>query len=113
MDRMKKSVPDKYKKRPETSLATALVSATLATLMCYPLDTMRRQMQMKGSPYKTVIDAFPGTHYALISAPKSKLLIKSFFFIHLKSEKTCSCKTGPFLNFCSVLNDCCKDLIDH
>lgn len=28
--------------------------------MCYPLDTVRRQMQMKGSPYKSVLDAFPG-----------------------------------------------------
>ncbi|KAL6998421.1 hypothetical protein U1Q18_008547 [Sarracenia purpurea var. burkii] len=36
------------------------MSATLSTLMCYPLDTMRRQMQMKGTPYKTVLDALPG-----------------------------------------------------
>lgn len=57
---MKKSLPEKYQKRPESSLATAILSATLATLMCYPLDTVRRQMQMKGSPYKSVLDAFPG-----------------------------------------------------
>lgn len=59
-DLVKKSLPEKYQKRTETSLATALISATLATLTCYPLDTVRRQMQMKGSPYKTVLDAFPG-----------------------------------------------------
>ncbi|KAF8394927.1 hypothetical protein HHK36_018866 [Tetracentron sinense] len=59
-DLVKKSLPEKYQKRTETSLATALVSATLATLMCYPLDTVRRQMQMRGTPYKTVLDAFPG-----------------------------------------------------
>ncbi|KAI0519025.1 hypothetical protein KFK09_006464 [Dendrobium nobile] len=59
-DLMKKSLPEKYRKRPETSLITAMVSASLATLMCYPLDTVRRQMQMKGSPYNTVFDAFPG-----------------------------------------------------
>ncbi|GFY82364.1 root UVB sensitive protein [Actinidia rufa] len=59
-DLMKKSLPEKYQKRTETSLLTALVSATLSTLMCYPLDTVRRQMQMKGTPYKTVLDAFPG-----------------------------------------------------
>jgi len=59
-DLMKKSVPEKYKNRPETSLATALLSATFATLMCYPLDTIRRQMQMKGTPYNTVFDAIPG-----------------------------------------------------
>ncbi|ERN09795.1 hypothetical protein AMTRI_Chr08g159470 [Amborella trichopoda] len=59
-DLIKKSLPEKYQKRPETSIVTGLVSATLATLMCYPLDTVRRQMQMRGSPYKTVLDAFPG-----------------------------------------------------
>uniref|UniRef100_A0A6V7QWS0 Uncharacterized protein n=1 Tax=Ananas comosus var. bracteatus TaxID=296719 RepID=A0A6V7QWS0_ANACO len=59
-DLVKKSLPERYQRRPETSLATALVSATLATLMCYPLDTVRRQMQMKGSPYNTILDAFPG-----------------------------------------------------
>ncbi|XP_039144478.1 thylakoid ADP,ATP carrier protein, chloroplastic-like isoform X1 [Dioscorea cayenensis subsp. rotundata] len=59
-DLMKKSLPEKYQKRPETSLATALVSATVATLMCYPLDTVRRQMQMKGSPFNSVFDALPG-----------------------------------------------------
>ncbi|KAK4396125.1 Thylakoid ADP,ATP carrier protein, chloroplastic [Sesamum angolense] len=59
-DLVKKALPEKYQKRTETSLATALVSATVATLMCYPLDTVRRQMQMKGTPYATVLDAFPG-----------------------------------------------------
>ncbi|XAR50843.1 hypothetical protein NMG60_11005293 [Bertholletia excelsa] len=59
-DLVKKALPEKYQKRTETSLATSLVSATIATLMCYPLDTVRRQMQMKGTPYKTVLDAFPG-----------------------------------------------------
>ncbi|MQL83874.1 hypothetical protein Taro_016374 [Colocasia esculenta] len=59
-DLVKKSLPEKYQKRPETSLATALVSATLATLMCYPLDTVRRQMQMKCSPYGNILEAFPG-----------------------------------------------------
>ncbi|KAL6528613.1 hypothetical protein OROMI_029258 [Orobanche minor] len=59
-DLVKKALPEKYQKRTETSLATALVSATAATLMCYPLDTVRRQMQMKGSPYMTVLDAIPG-----------------------------------------------------
>ncbi|CAD6242127.1 unnamed protein product [Miscanthus lutarioriparius] len=53
------SVPEKYKNRRETSLATALLSATFATLMCYPLDTVRSQMQMKGTPHNTVSDAIP------------------------------------------------------
>lgn len=57
---MKKGLPEKYQKKTEASMLTALVSATVATLMCYPLDTVRRQMQMKGTPYITVLDAFPG-----------------------------------------------------
>lgn len=60
--RVKKSLPEKYKNRPETSLVTGLVSATLATVTCYPLDTIRRQMQMKGTPYRTVLDAFVGMY---------------------------------------------------
>lgn len=59
-DRVKKSLPEKIQKKAEGSLVTALVSASLATLTCYPLDTVRRQMQMRGTPYKTVLDAFPG-----------------------------------------------------
>ncbi|PIN08024.1 Mitochondrial solute carrier protein [Handroanthus impetiginosus] len=59
-DLVKKALPEKYQKRTETSLLTALVSATVATVTCYPLDTVRRQMQMKGSPYMTVLDAIPG-----------------------------------------------------
>lgn len=59
-DLVKKALPEKYQKRTEASLVTALVSATVATTLCYPLDTIRRQMQMKGTPYVTVLDAFPG-----------------------------------------------------
>lgn len=59
-DLLKKSLPEKYQKRPETSIVTALLSASLATLTCYPLDTVRRQMQMKGTPYNTILDAFAG-----------------------------------------------------
>eukprot|EP01018_Ginkgo_biloba_P033894 Gb_27318 [translate_table: standard] len=59
-DLVKKSLPEEYRKRSEASFATAIISASFATIMCYPLDTVRRQMQMKGSPYKTVLDAFPG-----------------------------------------------------
>lgn len=59
-DLVKKSLPEKLQKRTEASLITALISATIATLTCYPLDTVRRQMQMKGTPYETIFDAFPG-----------------------------------------------------
>ncbi|KAK4748214.1 hypothetical protein SAY87_014800 [Trapa incisa] len=59
-DLVKKALPEEYQKRTEASLLTALVSAGIATLTCYPLDTVRRQMQMKGTPYRTILDAFPG-----------------------------------------------------
>ncbi|KAG2686018.1 hypothetical protein I3760_10G155300 [Carya illinoinensis] len=59
-DLVKKALPEKYQKRTETSLLTAVLSASLATVTCYPLDTVRRQMQIKGTPYKSVLDAFPG-----------------------------------------------------
>ncbi|XP_038882016.1 probable envelope ADP,ATP carrier protein, chloroplastic [Benincasa hispida] len=59
-DLLKKSLPEKVQKRTETSLLTALISASCATLTCYPLDTVRRQMQMRGTPYKTVLEAISG-----------------------------------------------------
>ncbi|KAI4338902.1 hypothetical protein MLD38_023909 [Melastoma candidum] len=59
-DLIKKALPEDFQKKTEASLLTALLSAGLATLTCYPLDTVRRQMQMRGTPYKTVLDAFPG-----------------------------------------------------
>lgn len=40
-DRLKKSLPEKYQKRTETSILTAVLSASLATLTCYPLDTAK------------------------------------------------------------------------
>ncbi|KAJ9185355.1 hypothetical protein P3X46_004998 [Hevea brasiliensis] len=59
-DLVKKSLPEKYRQTAQSSLLTAVASAGVATLTCYPLDTIRRQMQMKGTPYKTVLDAFQG-----------------------------------------------------
>ncbi|KAH8484922.1 hypothetical protein H0E87_026618 [Populus deltoides] len=59
-DLVKKSLPEKYQQKTQSSLLTAVVSAAVATLTCYPLDTVRRQMQMKGTPYKSVLDAIPG-----------------------------------------------------
>lgn len=59
-DLLKKSLPEKYQKRTETSILTAVLSASLATLTCYPLDTVRRQMQLRGTPYTTVLEAFAG-----------------------------------------------------
>lgn len=72
-NRLKKSLPEKYQKRTETSLVTAVLSASLATLTCYPLDTVRRQMQLKGTPYKTVLDALSGEDYFCLSFSISNL----------------------------------------
>ncbi|KAM0007565.1 putative mitochondrial carrier protein [Helianthus debilis subsp. tardiflorus] len=53
-------LPEKFGNKPEASIVTAFVAASIATLTCYPLDTVKRQMQMRGTPYKSVLDAFPG-----------------------------------------------------
>ncbi|KAJ0088824.1 hypothetical protein Patl1_31655 [Pistacia atlantica] len=68
-DLVKKALPEKYQQKTQSSLLTAVVSAGVATLTCYPLDTIRRQMQMKGTPYKSVLDAFTGKlmTYSLLS----------------------------------------------
>ncbi|XP_010451978.1 PREDICTED: thylakoid ADP,ATP carrier protein, chloroplastic [Camelina sativa] len=59
-DLVKKSLPEKYQQKTQSSLLTAVVAAAMATGTCYPLDTIRRQMQLKGTPYKSVLDAFSG-----------------------------------------------------
>ncbi|XP_021289331.1 probable envelope ADP,ATP carrier protein, chloroplastic [Herrania umbratica] len=59
-DLVKKALPENYRQKTEASLLTAVVSAACATLTCYPLDTVRRQMQMRGTPYKSVLEAIPG-----------------------------------------------------
>ncbi|CAN1142298.1 Probable envelope ADP,ATP carrier protein, chloroplastic [Linum perenne] len=59
-DLVKKSLPEKYKQSAQSSVITAVVSAAVATITCYPLDTVRRQMQMRGAPYKSFFHAFPG-----------------------------------------------------
>jgi hypothetical protein len=43
-------------------------------LMCYPLDTVRRQMQMKGTPYNTVFDAIPGSYFFLEYAGELRII---------------------------------------
>ena len=42
------------------SFANAFIASTIATSICYPLDTVRRQMQLKTSPYKTMASALVG-----------------------------------------------------
>ncbi|KAL0867264.1 hypothetical protein Bca101_046382 [Brassica carinata] len=59
-NRVKKSLPEEYRQKAQSSLFTAVLSAGIATLTCYPLDTVRRQMQMRGTPYKSIPEAFAG-----------------------------------------------------
>ncbi|KAH7285976.1 hypothetical protein KP509_33G053700 [Ceratopteris richardii] len=59
-DLIKNSLPEDIRKTPAASFLTALLSSSLATTSCYPLDTIRRQMQMKGTPYHSVFEAFSG-----------------------------------------------------
>ncbi|KAH0885164.1 hypothetical protein HID58_061260 [Brassica napus] len=59
-DLVKKSLPEEYRQKAQSSLFTAVLSAGIATLTCYPLDTVRRQMQMRGTPYKSIPEAFAG-----------------------------------------------------
>ncbi|KAJ6381470.1 hypothetical protein OIU77_030201 [Salix suchowensis] len=94
-DLVKKSLPEKYQQKTQSSLLTAVVSAAVATLTCYPLDTVRRQMQMKGNPYKSVLDAFPGIMQrdgviglyrgfvpnALKNLPNSSIRLTTFDFV--------------------------------
>ncbi|KAG2502088.1 hypothetical protein HYH03_000580 [Edaphochlamys debaryana] len=47
--------------RPQSAMANLFVggaSGTFAASVCYPLDTIRRRMQMKGQAYKSQSDAF-------------------------------------------------------
>lgn len=46
--------------RPQSAFANLLVggcSGTIAASLCYPLDTVRRRMQMKGKTYRNQWDA--------------------------------------------------------
>lgn len=88
-DRLKKSLPEKYQKRTEVSILTAVLSASLATLTCYPLDTVRRQMQLRDTPYMTILDAFSGEGCSCLLFSAWNLCHHIFIFrafIYLTSE---------------------------
>mmetsp|Transcript_9552 Transcript_9552/g.33280 ORF Transcript_9552/g.33280 Transcript_9552/m.33280 type:complete len:395 (-) Transcript_9552:564-1748(-) len=56
-DILKQTLPRNEDGTVRTTLAS-LLAAAFATTTCYPLDTVRRQMQLKGSSYTSVPDAF-------------------------------------------------------
>lgn len=46
------------KQNPIANLGLGGAAGTLAATVCYPLDTIRRRMQMKGTVYRNQLDAF-------------------------------------------------------
>ena len=46
------------KQNVTSNLLIGAVSGTIAATVCYPLDTIRRRMQMPGKMYRHQIDAF-------------------------------------------------------
>ena len=46
-DVLKATLPDELRAHPAGSFLTAFAATTLATTCCYPLDTLRRQMQVR------------------------------------------------------------------
>ncbi|CAL9228770.1 unnamed protein product [Arabidopsis halleri] len=91
-DLVKKSLPEKYQQKTQSSLLTAVVAAAIATGTCYPLDTIRRQMQLKGTPYKSVLDAFSG----IIARERVIGLYRGFVPNALKSMPNSSIKLTTF-----------------
>ncbi|GKE38518.1 probable envelope ADP,ATP carrier protein, chloroplastic, partial [Tanacetum coccineum] len=91
-DLVKKSLPEKFRNRPEASILTAFVAASIATLTCYPLDTVRRQMQMRGTPYKSILDAIP----AIVARDGVAGLYRGFVPNALKTLPNSSIKLTTF-----------------
>lgn len=46
------------RQNPVANLAMGGIAGTVAATVCYPLDTIRRRMQMKGVMYNNQLDAF-------------------------------------------------------
>lgn len=49
---------DTNRQNPATNLGLGGLAGTIAATACYPLDTIRRRMQMKGQIYRNQLDAF-------------------------------------------------------
>ena len=59
-DLIKKNLPEEYRNEARGIATASMLAAALATGSMYPLDTIRRQMQLKSSTYKNIIDAGMG-----------------------------------------------------
>jgi len=56
-DLLKKALPESMAGNNSAVFACSIAAAALATGGCYPLDTIRRQMQLKGSTHANVLAA--------------------------------------------------------
>ena len=54
-DLIKKAIPGE--ETAQTVAAASFIATMLASGTCYPLDTIRRQMQLKSSNYSSIVDA--------------------------------------------------------
>lgn len=59
-DLLKKALPEDLAGNSTAVFCCSLAAAAVATGGCYPLDTIRRQMQLKSSTYKNVFEAVSG-----------------------------------------------------
>ena len=50
--------PPRRKQHPGANLLMGGAAGTMAATACYPLDTIRRRMQMRGQVYASQADAF-------------------------------------------------------
>lgn len=91
-DLIKKALPEDIQKNANASYVPALMAATIATLSCYPLDTVRRQLQMKVTPFNTVLDAVPG----IIARDGVVGLYRGFLANALKNLPNSSIRLGTY-----------------
>ena len=59
-DLFKKALPEEIRNEAQGIATASLMATALATGSMYPLDTIRRQMQLQGSTYANVLDAGRG-----------------------------------------------------
>ncbi|GAQ89531.1 hypothetical protein KFL_005330060 [Klebsormidium nitens] len=91
-DLVKKAFPEDQQRSPQVSFATAVIATSLATVTCYPLDTIRRQMQVRGCQYTSLFDAFP----AIIAKSGVLGLYRGFFINALKNLPTSSIRLTTY-----------------
>ena len=56
-DLFKQTIPEEIRNEPQGIAIASLMATAVATCSCYPLDTVRRQMQMKSSTATNVVAA--------------------------------------------------------